>query len=69
LAIELPETMALPIRANGDVSFVLDGSTVQIAFDVGPDGQVRMIVSRPPAAPVVAMRVPLPRGLVTIQDI
>jgi hypothetical protein len=42
---------------------------VQIAFETGHDGQVRMIVSRPSAAPVVATRVPLPRGFVTIQDI
>ena len=69
LAVELPETMALPIRAAGDLSFVLDASVVQIAFDVGPDGQTRMIVSRPSFAPVVATRVPLPRGFVTIQDI
>ena len=69
LAIELPETMALPIRAAGNLSFVLDASVGQIAFDVGPDGQPRMIVSRPSAAPVVATRVPLPRGSVTIQDI
>ena len=69
LAIELPETLALPIRAAGDLSFVLDGPVVQIAFDVGSDGQARMIVSRPSAAPVVATRVTLPRGSVTVQDI
>lgn len=69
-AIELPETMALPIRAAaGNVSFVLDGSVMQIAFDVGADGQARMIVSRPSAPPIVATRVTLPRGFVTVQDI
>jgi hypothetical protein len=69
LAIELPETLALPIRAAGGVSFVLDGPVMQIAFDVGADGQTRMIVSRPSGPPVVATRMALPRGSVTIQDI
>lgn len=68
LAIELPETMALPIRAAGELSFVLDGPAVQIAFEVA-GGEARMIVSQPTAPPVVATRVPLPRGVVTIQDI
>src|SRR5262245_5557998 len=45
LSIEMPETMALPIRAAAGASFVLDGS-MQIAFEtVG--GQARLIVSRP----------------------
>jgi hypothetical protein len=69
LAIELPETMALPIRANGGPSFTLDGALVQIAFETDARGQARLIVSRPSAAPVVATRVPLRRGVVTIQDI
>ena len=68
LAIELPETMALPVRAAAGMSFVLDGSVVQIAFETS-GGQTRLIVSQPSAAPVVAIRVPLRRGVVTIQDI
>lgn len=68
LAIELPETMALPIRAAASTGFVLDGSVVEIAFDTS-GGQTRLIVSQPSAAPVVATRVPLPRGFVTIHDI
>jgi predicted NBD/HSP70 family sugar kinase len=68
LAIELPETMALPIRAGAGMGFVLDGSVVEIAFETS-GGQTRLIVSRPSAAPVVAIRVPLRRGVVTIQDI
>ena len=68
LSVELPETMALPIRAAGNLSFVLDGPAVQIAFETA-DGLTRMIVSQPSAAPVVATRVPLRRGVVTIQDI
>jgi len=69
LAVEMPETMALPIRAaGGSLSFVLDGPAVQIAFETA-DGLTRMIVSQPSAAPVVATRVPLRRGVVTIQDI
>jgi len=67
LAIELPETMALTIRAAG-TSFVLDASVVQITFET-VDGQPRMVVSRPSAAPIVATRMSLRRGLVTIQDI
>jgi len=67
LAIELPETMALPIRAAAGASFVLDGS-MQIAFETS-GGQARLIISRPSAAPIVATRVQLPRGFVTIQDI
>jgi hypothetical protein len=68
LAIELPETMSLPIRAAGGFRFVLDGPVVEIAFET-VEGQARMIVSQPSAAPVIATRVPLPRGFVTIQDI
>jgi hypothetical protein len=68
LAIELPETMALPIRAAASTGFVLDGSGVEIVFETS-DGQTRLIVSRPSATPVVATRVPLRRGVVTIQDI
>jgi|SRR5688572_11495554 len=68
LAIELPETMAVPIRAAATAGFVLDGSVVEIVFDTS-GGQTRLIVSRPSAAPVVATRVPLRRGVVTIQDI
>jgi Domain of unknown function (DUF3471) len=69
LAIELPETMALPIRAAGGPSFTLDGTVVQIAFETDAGGQARLIVSRPSAAPIVATRVPLRSGVVTIQDI
>jgi Domain of unknown function (DUF3471) len=69
LAIELPETMALPIRTAGGPSFVLDGAVVQIAFETDAGGQARMIVSRPLAEPIVATRVTLRRGVVTIQDI
>lgn len=68
LAIELPETFALPIRAAAGGSFVL-GPVVEIAFENGVDGEPRMIVSVPASAPVVATRVALPRGVVTIQDI
>ena len=68
LAIELPETMALPIRAAASTGFVLDGAVVEIAFE-SANGQTRLIVSRPSAAPVVATRVPLRRGVVTIHDI
>jgi hypothetical protein len=68
LVVELPETMALPIRAADNVSFVLDGPVVRLAFEIA-DGEARMIVSRPSAPPVVATRVALPRGFVTIQDI
>ena len=68
LAIELPETLALPIRAAAGGSFVL-GPVVEISFETGADGEPRMIVSVPASAPVVATRVALPRGFVTIQDI
>lgn len=68
LAIELPETMALPIRAESGGSFVL-GPVIAIAFETNAGGEPRMIVSVASAAPVVATRVALPRGVVTIQDI
>lgn len=68
LAIELPETLALPIRAAAGGSFVL-GPVVEIAFETGLHGEPRMIVSVPASDPVVATRVPLRRGAVTIQDI
>lgn len=69
LAIELPETFALPIRAAAaDGSFVL-GPVVEIAFETDADGEPLLIVSVPASSPVVATRVSLPRGVVSIQDI
>jgi hypothetical protein len=68
LAIELPETMALPIRVATGTGFVLDGALVEIKFETS-GAQARLIVSRPSAPPVVATRVPLRRGVVTIHDI
>jgi hypothetical protein len=67
LTIELPETVALPIRATGP-SFVLDSSIVQIAFEA--DGSnVRMVLTRGHEQAVVATRVTTRRGVVTIHDI
>jgi hypothetical protein len=60
--------LALPIRAAAGASFVL-GPVVEIAFETGLDGEPRLIVSVPESAPVIATRVALPRGVVTIQDI
>lgn len=68
LAVELPESLALPMSVSAGGNFVL-GPVVEIAFETGPDGEPRMIVSLPSAAPLVATRVALPRGVVTIQDI
>ena len=69
LAVELPESMSLPVRTANGTTFVLDGAAVRIAFETDADGQLRMVVSQPAGEPVVATRVTLPRGIVTIHDI
>jgi hypothetical protein len=67
LSIALPESVALPIRAAGP-GFALDTALVLIAFE--NDGEcLRLVLSRALEEPVVATRLPLPRGVVTIQDI
>jgi hypothetical protein len=67
LAIELPETIALPIRAAG-TGFVLDPSFVRISFE-NDDGNVRLVLARALEDPVVATRMPARQGVVTIHDI
>jgi len=67
LAIELPETVALPIRAAG-TGFVLDSSFVRISFE-NDDGNVRLVLARALEEPVVATRLPARQGVVTIHDI
>jgi hypothetical protein len=67
LTIEMPETVALPIRASGP-SFVLDAAVVRIEFETG-NGAVRMVLVRALAEPIVATRVQLPHGIVTVHDI
>jgi hypothetical protein len=69
LAVELPESVALPIRAAEGPSFVPDSSGMRIAFETHADGRVNIVVSRSGEEIVVATRVPLRRGIVTIQDI
>jgi hypothetical protein len=67
--ISLPETVALPIRAVGP-GFALDASLMQIAFETDGDcGCVRLKLAGTVEDTVVATRVPLPHGLVTIHDI
>ena len=67
LTIAMPETVALPIRASG-AAFVLDSSIVRIAFEVEA-GDVRMVLVRAFQEPVIATRMRLPHGVVTIHDI
>jgi hypothetical protein len=67
LTIELPDIIALPIRAAGE-SFVVDSSVVSISFEA-EGGKARMVLAQPLGQPVVATRVSLPRGVVTIHDI
>jgi hypothetical protein len=67
LTIEMPETVALPIRAAGD-TFVLDSAYVRIAFEVD-NGNVRLVLTRALGEPVVATRMSLQHGVVTIHDI
>ncbi len=69
LAVELPENVALPMRAADGPSFVPDASVMRIAFETDADGNVHIVVSRSPEEIVVATRVPLRRGIVTIHDI
>jgi len=65
--ISLPETVALPIRAAGP-GFAFDASLMHISFEVD-GGSVRLVLAGTVADPVVATRVTLPRGVVTIHDI
>jgi len=67
LTIEMPETVALPIRAAGE-TFVLDSAYVRITFEA-VDGNVRMVLTRALGEPVVATRMSLNRGYVSIHDI
>jgi hypothetical protein len=69
LAIELPESIALPMRAADGPSFVPDASVIRVAFETDADGRVNIVLSRSAEEIVVATRVPLRRGIVTIQDI
>jgi hypothetical protein len=69
LAVELPESIALPIVAAEGPSFVPDATVMRIAFETDADGQVHIVVSRSAEHVVVATRVPLRRGIVTIHDI
>ena len=69
LAVELPKSVALPIRAAEGPSFVPDATVMRIAFETDADGRVNIVVSRSGDAIVVATRVPLRRGIVTIKDI
>ena len=69
LAVELPESVALPIRAAEGPSFVPDATGMRIAFETHADGRVNIVVSRSGEEIVVATRVPLRRGIVTIKDI
>lgn len=65
--ISLPETVALPIRAAGP-GFAFDASLMHISFEAD-GGSVRLVLAGTVADPVVATRVTLPRGVVTIHDI
>lgn len=69
LAVELPENVALPMRAADGPSFVPDASVMRIAFETDADGNVHIVVSRSAEEIAVATRVPLRRGIVTIHDI
>ena len=66
--ISLPETVALPIRAAGP-GFALDASLMHIAFETDGDGACVRLVLAGTVEDVVATRVQLPRGVVTIHDI
>ena len=67
--ISLPETVALPIRAAGP-GFALDASLMHIAFETDSDCDcVRLKLAGTVEDPVVATRVALPNGVVTIHDI
>lgn len=67
LTISLPESVALPIRATGP-GFALDSALMHIAFETDGDS-VRLVFAGTVEEPVVATRVTLPRGIVTIHDI
>jgi hypothetical protein len=69
LSVELPENVALPMRAADGPSFVPDATVIRIAFRTDAEGQVHIVVLRSAEEVVVARRVPLRRGIVTIQDI
>ena len=67
--ISLPESVALPIRAAGP-GFSLDASLMHIAFETDGDCDcVRLKLAGTVEDTVVATRVNLPHGVVTIHDI
>lgn len=67
--ISMPETVALPIRAAGP-GFALDASLMHIAFETDDDCDcVRLKLAGTVEDTVVATRVNLPHGVVTIHDI
>jgi len=67
--ISLPESVALPIRAAGP-GFSLDASLMNIAFETDGDCDcVRLKLAGTVEDTVVATRVNLPHGVVTIHDI
>ena len=67
--ISLPESVALPIRTAGP-GFALDASLMRIAFEPDADCNcVRLKLAGTVEDPVVAKRVTLPHGVVTIHDI
>jgi hypothetical protein len=68
LTVELPDSIALPIRAAGP-SFVVDTSLVRIAFESDAGNSARLVLSQSSGETVVATRLPLRRGIVTIHDI
>ena len=67
--ISLPESVALPIRAAGP-GFSLDASLMNIAFETDGDCDcVRLKLAGTVEDTVVATRVNLPHGVITIHDI
>ena len=67
--ISLPESVALPIRSAGP-GFSLDASLMNIAFETDGDCDcVRLKLAGTVEDTVVATRVNLPHGVVTIHDI
>ena len=73
LTIEWPETSSiaqLRLVAQDAGDFVAADAAVRVSFETGADGRVAGLVAYPRGeTPIAAVKMPLPRGIVTIEDV
>jgi hypothetical protein len=74
LTIDMPESWGVTesrLRAEDTSDFFVASVSVLVSFDVTADGRVAGLVAYPSRgeAPITAVKMPLRRGVVTIQDV